>query len=42
MAYYDRIARQWHSVTGAQGGALKKEVLNDLVVSKISAVAGFV
>jgi SAM-dependent methyltransferase len=41
MAYYDRIARKWHSVTGAQGGALKKLVLNDFVLGKIPGIAGF-
>src|SRR5262245_34725927 len=39
-AYYDRIARKWHAVTGAQGGALKKLVLNDLVLSKLPDIAG--
>src|SRR2546426_6337561 len=38
--YYDRIARKWHSVTGAQGGALKKLVLNDLVLDKLTGIAG--
>jgi SAM-dependent methyltransferase len=40
MSYYDRIARQWHSVTGAQGGALKKLLLNDLVLSRVPNIAG--
>jgi SAM-dependent methyltransferase len=40
MAYYDRIARKWHSVTGAQGGALKELLLNDLVLSRIPGIAG--
>jgi len=39
-AFYDSIARKWHSVTGAQGGALKKFVLNDLVLGKIPGIAG--
>src|SRR5207249_3397365 len=40
VAYYDRIARQWHSVTGSRGGALKEQVLNDLVLSKLPPIAG--
>lgn len=40
MAYYDRIARQWHAATGAQGGALKQHVLNDRVFSRIAHVNG--
>jgi SAM-dependent methyltransferase len=39
-AYYDRIARKWHSVTGAQGGAFKKLVLNDRVLAKLHGIAG--
>jgi hypothetical protein len=30
-AFYDRIARKWHAVTGSRGGALKRLVLNDLL-----------
>jgi SAM-dependent methyltransferase len=40
MAYYDRIARKWHDVTGFHGGAFKKYILNDLLISKIGDVAG--
>jgi SAM-dependent methyltransferase len=40
MAYYDRIARKWHSLTGAQGGAFKKLVLNEVVLGKLPSVAG--
>jgi SAM-dependent methyltransferase len=40
MAYYDRIAKKWHSVTGTQGGPLKKLVLNDLVLGRIGRIAG--
>ncbi len=40
MAFYDRIAKQWHAVTGARGGALKEHVLNSLVLGKILDVAG--
>ncbi len=32
---YDRIANQWHSITGSHGGALKKYLLNDLILNKI-------
>jgi len=39
-AYYDRIAKQWHTFTGAEGGAFKKFALNDLVLSRIAAIAG--
>jgi tetratricopeptide (TPR) repeat protein len=40
MAYYDRIARKWHEVTGSHGGAFKKYVLNDVLISKIGDSAG--
>jgi hypothetical protein len=40
MAYYDRIARAWHKATGRHGGALKRLVLNDLLIGRISGVAG--
>ena len=39
-AYYDRIARKWHAVTGAQGGALKRLVLNQAVLGKLPGIAG--
>jgi SAM-dependent methyltransferase len=39
-AYYNRIARKWHAVTGAQGGAVKKLVLNELILSKLDGIAG--
>lgn len=39
-AYYDQIGKKWHAVTGRQGGALKELVLNDLVLGRISGVAG--
>lgn len=32
---YNRFAKQWHENTGTQGGALKKYVLNDLLLEKI-------
>lgn len=40
MAYYDRIARKWHSVTGSRGGALKEQILNDLLLSRLPDLAG--
>jgi hypothetical protein len=36
-AYYDGIARQWHRATGHHGGALKRYVLNDLILDRIEA-----
>jgi SAM-dependent methyltransferase len=40
IAYYDRIARQWHRVTGHHGGAFKRYVLNDYILGKIEGIAG--
>lgn len=40
MAYYDKIAKNWHSITGFKGGALKKHQLNDLILNKIHCIAG--
>lgn len=37
--YYDGIARQWHRATGHHGGAFKRYVLNDLILSKIDGLA---
>lgn len=39
-AYYDRIARQWHRLTGYHGGAFKRYVLNDRMLSEISGIDG--
>ena len=39
-AYYDRIAKQWHRVTGHHGGPLKRYVLNDRILSAIDGIAG--
>lgn len=39
-AYYDGIAKQWHRATGHHGGALKRYVLNDLILSQIDGIAG--
>jgi len=40
MAYYDQIAKQWHRLTGFRGGALKEQVLNDLILNKIDDIDG--
>lgn len=40
MAYYDRIARSWHRVTGYKGGSFKRYVLNDILIEKMAAVGG--
>ena len=37
MAYYDRIARQWHAATGYHGGPFKRFVLNDLLLERIGS-----
>ena len=39
-SYYDRIARKWHQVTGARGGAVKRLLLNDLVLGGLDGIAG--
>ena len=36
-AYYDGIAKQWHRATGHHGGALKRYILNDLLLDTIEA-----
>ena len=36
VAYYDRIAKQWHEATGYNGGSFKRHVLNDVLLQKIS------
>jgi SAM-dependent methyltransferase len=38
--YYDRIAGKWHAVTGSRGGALKRFLLNDLLIDRMPEVAG--
>jgi SAM-dependent methyltransferase len=40
MAYYDRIARKWHAVTGARGGAVNELLLNDRVLARLPPIAG--
>jgi SAM-dependent methyltransferase len=39
-AYYDRIAKQWHRLTGYHGGVFKRYVLNDSILSQINSIAG--
>jgi SAM-dependent methyltransferase len=39
-AYYDRIAKQWHHLTGYHGGPFKRYVLNDCLLARISGIAG--
>jgi SAM-dependent methyltransferase len=38
-AYYDRIATRWHHVTGYHGGAFKRYVLNNRILSQIPGIA---
>ncbi len=40
MAYYDRIARRWHAVTGYHGGAFKRSFLNEPLLNRIGGIAG--
>ena len=40
MAYYDTIAKKWHSATGYRGGPLKEFLLNDLLIGKIPDLSG--
>jgi SAM-dependent methyltransferase len=40
MAYYDHITKSWHQATGYKGGSFKKHALNDILIQKMSAVAG--
>ncbi|MEW6349799.1 MAG: hypothetical protein AB1646_12105 [Thermodesulfobacteriota bacterium] len=39
-AFYDAIARKWHAITGSQGGALKRYVLNELVLGALPGISG--
>ena len=39
-AYYDRIAKRWHRLTGYHGGAFKRYVLNDRILAQIPDIAG--
>ena len=38
MAYYDQIAKQWHTGTGYEGGAFKRFVLNEVLIGMIPDV----
>ena len=38
MAYYDKIAQQWHAATGYNGGAFKEHVLNAVLLQKLPAI----
>ena len=38
MAYYDKIAQQWHTATGYKGGAFKEHVLNAVLLQKLPAI----
>lgn len=38
--YYDGIASQWNRITGYQGGAFKRYVLNERLLGKIDGIAG--
>jgi SAM-dependent methyltransferase len=40
MAYYDKIASHWHKITGYSGGAFKKHVLNERILSKLISIEG--
>ncbi len=40
MANYDKIAKQWHAMTGYKGGPLKELVLNDILLDRIGSIAG--
>ncbi|MDX1616749.1 MAG: class I SAM-dependent methyltransferase [Candidatus Promineifilaceae bacterium] len=40
MAYYDRLARRWHEITGYQGGSFKRHVLNDVLIEEMGPLAG--
>lgn len=39
-AYYDRIAKQWHRITGHHGSPFKRYVLNERILGAIDAVHG--
>jgi SAM-dependent methyltransferase len=38
MTYYDKIAKKWHHITGVQGGAFKKYVLNSFLLDQIESI----
>jgi SAM-dependent methyltransferase len=38
MAYYDKIAKQWHSAAGYKGGVFKEYILNDVLLEKLDTI----
>ena len=40
MAYYNHIAKKWHGATGSKGGALKRYLLNELILKRIQGING--
>jgi SAM-dependent methyltransferase len=40
MSYYDHIADAWHRTTGHRGGALKVNVLNDVLLAALPVLDG--
>lgn len=38
MAYYDKIANQWHKNTGYKGGSFKELILNNKVIAKVDEI----
>lgn len=40
MAYYDSIADAWEAETGDEGGALKRLVVNRLVLDRLPDLRG--
>ncbi|MBI3272568.1 MAG: class I SAM-dependent methyltransferase [Planctomycetes bacterium] len=40
MAFYDRIALQWEAATGDAGGALKRNLLNEVLLRRLVEVRG--
>ncbi|MEM7334359.1 MAG: class I SAM-dependent methyltransferase [Chloroflexota bacterium] len=40
MAFYDKIAKNWHSTTGFRGGSFKKHQLNAFLLEKIESIEG--
>jgi ubiquinone/menaquinone biosynthesis C-methylase UbiE len=40
MAYYDRIAKNWHAVTGPKGGEFRRLVLNNRLLGMVESVSG--
>jgi len=40
MAYYDRIAKQWHEARGPKGGPFQRKVLNRVLLRAIGRIEG--